>query len=201
MIGLQSGTGQPVAFKGSATPPPRLHPLALDGYQRFFKGKRGFKQEDTDALREGLLQYVSDPQAMWGAVSSLGLLAVLLEQEGDSDSANMLRELIASGAQHLAPIAGDISKALGIQAPEQVENRARQGQQLISSDDLKRAAVHDSEAPQGSLPLYAVDYAMVSARFRELRLVQGPEWRAEFPGLSSTPRPPQRQTFSGWKSL
>ncbi|MEO1227870.1 MAG: hypothetical protein AAFZ18_03120 [Myxococcota bacterium] len=162
--------------------PKRMHALATEGYRRYFEGKRGFAADDLSALREGLEGLAEDPHAVWAAVSSLGLLAVLVEKEGDVESGQHLRGLIATGGLHLAPIAGAISKALGLAAVPSLDDPARRAAETLSGRGTHRAAFHDAPAPRRSLPLYAVDYAMVSARFREVRLVQGPSWRASFPG-------------------
>lgn len=163
--------------------PKRLHPIAMDGYQRYFHGKKGFSPEDLKALREGIVQLSNDPFAMWSAITGLGLLAVLVDREGDAEAGGEIRKLIASGGQHLAPIAREVGKALGLQAAEPTEAASHERQHFLASSTPKRAAVHDAPRPAGSLPLYAVDYAMVSARFREVRLVQNAKWRAKLTDL------------------
>ena len=159
----------------------------MDAYQRYFTGNRGFSAGDKQVLRSGMLKLAEDPQTLWSAISGFGLLAVLLEQEGDKDSAGMVRDLIASGGRHLAPIAGAVSKALGLEtsAAQKADEKARAAQQLLmQTRTMMRAPVHDAKAPAGSLPLFAVDFAMVTSRFRELQLVQNARWRAHFPALA-----------------
>ena len=165
--------------------PMRMHRLAMQGYKRYFDGERGLSKEDLEELRDGLIQLANEPMAMWDAISGLGLLAVLLEQEGDAETGEAIRSLIASGGQHLAPIAGVLSKALGIQ-PVNPDGPDRQAMaQVMATGGELRAAHHDAPRPAGTLPLYSVDFAMVTARFRELRLPQGAGWRARFPGSST----------------
>ncbi|MEL7368733.1 MAG: hypothetical protein AAFN74_07470 [Myxococcota bacterium] len=180
MIGLPRSASQIAA--NPTTIPQRIHPLAQEGYRRYFKNsKKRFDKEDVEALRSGMLELASDPQAMWGAISGLGLLAVLLEQEGDNDNGAVIRQLISSGGQHLAPIAGMVAEALGIESPQGVAERNRRvAEALTSAPVQRRAALHDAPRPQGSLPLFLVDFAMVSSRFKEVRLPQGPAWRATF---------------------
>ena len=180
MLGLPRSASQ--VARAGATLPQRIHPLAMEGYRRYFKdSKKRFDKEDKEALRSGMLALSSDPHAMWGAISGLGLLAVLLEQEGDQEAGAMLRSLIASGGQHLAPIAGAIAQALNIETPERVaERNERVAQQLMSRRVDRRAALFGAPRPAGTLPLFLVDFAMVTARFKELQLPQGAAWRATF---------------------
>ena len=163
--------------------PLRMHKLAMEGYQRYFREPRGLSEDDLSEIRDELIALSDDPSSVWEAISGLGVLAVLVEQEGDAETGQALRALIAAGGQHLAPIAGALSKVLGIEptTPDEGQRRAM-ARALANAGDYYRAARHDSPRPQGSLPLYEVDFAMVTARFRELRLPQKRAWRATFFG-------------------
>lgn len=179
MIGARQ-TASHLAQRSVALPR-RMHALASEGYRKYFQGKRGFVSEDLRQLQEGLAELSEDPVRMWEAISSLGLLAVLIEKEGDTETGQQLRGLIADGGRHLAPLAGAISKALGLATVPPPADAAAQAATALSGGSSPRAAYHDAPVPRRSLPLYAVDYAMVSSRFREIRLVQGPDWRASIP--------------------
>jgi hypothetical protein len=156
-----------------------MHPVAMEGYRRYFKGKKKLEADDLEALRGALVELTPEPRELWGALTGLGLLAVLVEGAGDQESGRALRELIASKGQHLAPIADEVARALGVESAEAIAERNRGAhRQLTTGESNHRAVFHDAPRPENTLLLYEVDFAMVS-RSRDLRLVRHRTWRVD----------------------
>lgn len=130
--------------------PSEMHPIALDAFGAYMDGAQKIDDRTLEDLGGRLLGISANLQELWGAVSSIGAVALTLEAQGDTTAADRLRGLIQRQASHFRPVMEELAQTSG-----EARQRAASAfsQMFGGKEEVKSAPKHGEKAPEGSVSL------------------------------------------------
>lgn len=140
--------------------PKEIHPIAFELFSAYSEAGQRFEPKALKAASARLLGISTDLQTLWGAVASLGALALTIEADGDETGAEALKALVAKQAPHFRPIMEELESESG----EGPARAAATFRQMFGGDTARSAPRHDEKPPEGSVSLQSLIPSPVSPR-------------------------------------